>query len=156
MNQKCPISSAKKRHFERPNLRTDSKNLAKHRPKWWGRHLAHSFPFLGKSKPIFENCLFYVCQELFSHYHGRQTSSGLPSGIYGSINFKKKNLGSPNHPEHALRWTKKSSKKLFFWPRLIIIVIIIMLHRWTTPCSTSPTRQPWSLARLDSPFTRSR
>ena len=33
--QKCPISSAKKWHFERPNLRTDSKNFAKHPPKWW-------------------------------------------------------------------------------------------------------------------------
>ena len=31
--QKCPFSSAKKWHFERPNLRTDSKNLTKHPPK---------------------------------------------------------------------------------------------------------------------------
>ena len=37
--QKCPFSSAKKWHFERPHLRTDSKNPAKHPPKWWGRHL---------------------------------------------------------------------------------------------------------------------
>ena len=27
-------------------------------------------------------------------------------------------LGSPNHPEHALRWPKKNSKIFFFWPRL--------------------------------------
>ena len=46
------------------------------------------FHFWASSKPIFENYLFYVCQELFSHYHGPQTSSGLPSGIYGSINLK--------------------------------------------------------------------
>ena len=34
--RKCPFSSAKKWHLERPNLRTDSRNLAKHPPKWWG------------------------------------------------------------------------------------------------------------------------
>ena len=37
----------KKWHFERPNLRTDSKNLAKHPPKWLGRYLVHAFRFLG-------------------------------------------------------------------------------------------------------------
>ena len=31
--QKCPFSSDKKWHFERPNLRTESKNPAKHPPK---------------------------------------------------------------------------------------------------------------------------
>ena len=46
--QKCPFSSAKKWHFERPNLTTDSKNLAKHPPKWLGRHLGHAFPFSGE------------------------------------------------------------------------------------------------------------
>ena len=45
--QKCPFSIAKKWHFQRPNLRTDSKNLAKHPPKWLGRHLVHAFRFLG-------------------------------------------------------------------------------------------------------------
>ena len=40
---KCPFSSVKKRHFARPNLRTDSKNFAKHPPKWRGRHLFHAF-----------------------------------------------------------------------------------------------------------------
>ena len=46
----CPFSSAEKWHFERPNLRTDSENLAKHPPKWWGRHLVH---FWASIKPIF-------------------------------------------------------------------------------------------------------
>ena len=51
--QKCPFSSAKKWHFERPNLQTDSKNLAKHPPKWWGRHLVHAFPFSGEYQANF-------------------------------------------------------------------------------------------------------
>ena len=45
--QKCPFSSAKKWHFGRPNLRTDSKNPAKHPPKWWTRHLIHVFITFG-------------------------------------------------------------------------------------------------------------
>ena len=45
--QKCPFSSAKKWHFECPDLRTESKNLAKHSPKWLCRHLGHAFRFLG-------------------------------------------------------------------------------------------------------------
>ena len=32
--RKCPFSSVKKWHFGRPNLRTDSRNPAKHPPKW--------------------------------------------------------------------------------------------------------------------------
>ena len=39
------FSSDKKWEFERPNLRTESKNLVKHPPKWWIRHLIHAFPF---------------------------------------------------------------------------------------------------------------
>ena len=35
IGQKCPFSSAKKWHFERPKQRTETKNLAKHPPKWW-------------------------------------------------------------------------------------------------------------------------
>ena len=46
--QKCPFSSAKKWHFECPNLRTDSKNLAKHPPKWFTRHLVHAFSIFGR------------------------------------------------------------------------------------------------------------
>ena len=58
--QKCPFSSAKKWHFERPNLRTDSKNLAKHPPKWWGRHLVHTFPFSSEYQANFEKLhIFY-------------------------------------------------------------------------------------------------
>ena len=40
-------------HFERPDLRTESKNLAKHPPKWWGRQLGHVFPFSGEYQANF-------------------------------------------------------------------------------------------------------
>ena len=52
--QKCPFSSAKKRHFECPNLRTDSKNIAKRPPRWRIRHLVHAFPFSGEYQANFE------------------------------------------------------------------------------------------------------
>ena len=51
--QKCPFSSAKKWHFERQNLRTDSKNLRKHSLKWWGQHLVQSFLFSGEYQANF-------------------------------------------------------------------------------------------------------
>ena len=51
--QKCPFSSANKWHFERPDLKTESKNLAKHPPKWLGRHLGHAFPFSGEYQANF-------------------------------------------------------------------------------------------------------
>ena len=47
------FSRAKKWHFERPDLRTESKNLAKHPPKWLGRHLGHAFPFSGEYQAKF-------------------------------------------------------------------------------------------------------
>ena len=49
----CPFSRAKKWHFERPDLRTESKNLVKHPPKWLCRHLGHAFPFLGEYQANF-------------------------------------------------------------------------------------------------------
>ena len=52
--KKCQFSSAKKWHLERPNLRSDSKSLAKHLPKWWNRHLVHAFPFSGEYQANFE------------------------------------------------------------------------------------------------------
>ena len=45
--------SAKKWHFERPNLKTESKNLTKHPPKWLDRHLGHAFPFSGEYQANF-------------------------------------------------------------------------------------------------------
>ena len=36
-----------------PNLRTDSKNIAKHPPKWLSRHLGHAFPFSGEYRANF-------------------------------------------------------------------------------------------------------
>ena len=65
--QKCPFWNAKKWHFERRNLRTESKNLAKHPPKWWGRHLVHAFPFLGEYQANFWK-LQVLALGLFSHY----------------------------------------------------------------------------------------
>ena len=49
-----PVFKCQKWHFERPNLRTDSKNLTKHPLNWWGRHLVPTFPFLGKYQANFE------------------------------------------------------------------------------------------------------
>ena len=40
--------------------------------------------------------------------------------------------------------------------KILIIMIMIMITRWTTLCSTSLTRRPWWLARLDSLFMRNR
>ena len=56
--QKCPFSSAKKWHFERPNQRTDSKNLAKHPPKWFIRHLVHAFSIFGRVSSQFLKITF--------------------------------------------------------------------------------------------------
>ena len=56
--QKCPFSSAKTWHFERPNLRTDSKNLAKHPPKWFIRHLVHAFSIFGRVSSQFLKIMF--------------------------------------------------------------------------------------------------
>ena len=56
--QKCPFSRAKKWHFERPNLRTESKNLAKHPPKWFIRHLVHAFSIFGRVSSQFLKIMF--------------------------------------------------------------------------------------------------
>ena len=53
--KKCPFSSAKKRHFERPNLRTDSKNLAKHPQNGWVDIWVMHFHFRASIKPILKN-----------------------------------------------------------------------------------------------------
>ena len=53
LNQKCPFSNDKKWDFKRLNLKTDSKNLAKHTPKWWTIHLVHAFHISGKYQANF-------------------------------------------------------------------------------------------------------
>ena len=73
MLQKCAFSSAKKWHFERPNLRTESKNLAKHPPKWLGRHLGHAFPFLGEYRANF----FWPLKGQKTKTAGRHSFMGL-------------------------------------------------------------------------------
>ena len=57
--QKCPLLGTKKWDFERPNLRTDSGNPAKHPPKWWGRHLFHVFTIFGRVLSKFSNLLIF-------------------------------------------------------------------------------------------------
>ena len=56
--QKCPFSSAKKWHLECPNLRMESKNLAKHPPKWFIRHLVHAFSIFGRVSSQFVKIMF--------------------------------------------------------------------------------------------------
>ena len=63
--QKCPFSSAKKWHFERPNLRKDSKNHAKQPPKWFIRHLVHAFSIFGRVSSQFLKITFLEPFEAF-------------------------------------------------------------------------------------------
>ena len=48
----------KKWQFQRPNLRTDSKNLAKQPPKWFNRHLIHAFSISGRVSGQFLKIMF--------------------------------------------------------------------------------------------------
>ena len=45
-------------HFECPNLRMESKNLAKHPPKWFIRHLVHAFSIFGRVSSQFLKIMF--------------------------------------------------------------------------------------------------
>ena len=82
INQKCPFSSAKKWHFERPDLRTDSKNLAKHSPKWFVRHLVHAFSIFGRVSSQFLKIMFL---EAFWRRFTLLKSQKLKSGCGHSI-----------------------------------------------------------------------
>ena len=118
--QKCPFSSAKKWHFERPNLRTDSKNLAKHPPKWWGRHLVHAFPFLGEYQANFWKLPILGPSGALFPLPRTPNFKWLAQWHLWVYKFETCFLGSPNHPETALRsWKTKAN--IFFWPRLMII-----------------------------------
>ena len=87
--QKCPFSSAKKWHFERPDLRTESKNLAKHPPKWLGRHLGHAFPFSGEYQA---NHVFGAVRSSFYTLKRPKNENGSYFFVYGSIILKKKKI----------------------------------------------------------------
>ena len=119
VRQKCPSSSAKKWHFERPEPRTDPKNPAKHPPKWWGRHLAHSFPFSGEYEANFWKFHFLgLSGALFPLPRTPNFKWSVQWHLW-VYKFENCFLGSPNHPEHALRWPKSTAKIVYFWPRLV-------------------------------------
>ena len=73
---------------ERPNLRKDSKNLAKHLPKWWGRHLGRAFLFLGRYQVNFEKSyIFQGLGAVFPLYRPK-TISVVQSAKYRVICLK--------------------------------------------------------------------
>ena len=75
--QKCPFSSAKTWHFERPNLRTDSKKLAKHPPKWFIRHLVHGFSIFGRVSSQFLKITFLeAIWRRFTLFKGKKLETG--------------------------------------------------------------------------------
>ena len=57
--RKCPFSRDKKWDLERPKLRTEFKNLAKHPPKWWTRHLFHAFSIFGRALDKFWKIAYF-------------------------------------------------------------------------------------------------
>ena len=108
--QKRPFSNAKKWHFERPNLRTDSKNLAKHPPKWWGRLLVHAFPFSGEYQAIFWKLQILAPLGAFLPLWLSQTqkwTAGYRLWVYNSENWF---LGSPYLWAQLVFWAAKKSK----------------------------------------------
>ena len=105
--------SVKKWHFERQNLRTDSKNLAKHPPKWWSRHLG--------IKPILKNLIFSIVFDPFSPLKRPKSKNGWQIFVYRSIILKKKKIGGSPHlfaplvKRHKLNIKKTS----VFWDTLM-------------------------------------
>ena len=76
--QKCPFSGAKKWHFERPNLKTETTFSSQHPPKMVDYmfvlcvyHIWVGF------KTILENCIFCTVLEPFSQQHGQKTRSPI-------------------------------------------------------------------------------
>ena len=129
VRQKCPSSSAKKRHFERPEPRTDPKNPAKHPPKWWGRHLVHMFPFSGEYQANFWKLLILCLSGALFPLPRTPNFKWLAQWHLWVYKFENCFLGSPNHSEHALRWTKSTAKNFYFWPRLMCMIRLFSF-RW--------------------------
>ena len=118
IDQKCPLSRAKKWHFERPDLRTESKNLAKHPPKWLGRHLGHAFPFSGEYQA---NHVFRAVRSSFYPLKRPKNENGWQTFVYGSIILKKNLVALLTYTHHWLTAISKIKKKVFFgtpycWP----------------------------------------
>ena len=87
--QKCPFSSDKKWDFKCPNLRADSKNLAKHLPKWW-----MCFHFWGRIKPILKNCILSIVLESFFPLKGPKLKRARKQTFF-KIKSENRNLGYP-------------------------------------------------------------
>ena len=70
--KKCAFSSAKKWHFEHPNLRTESKNLAKHPPKMVGKTFGSCVSIFGRvSSQILEIMFLEPLGALFTLLRGQ-------------------------------------------------------------------------------------
>merc|ERR1712242_159545 len=107
---KCPFSRAKKWHFECPDLRTESKNLAKHPPKWLGRHLGHAFPFSGEYQA---NHVFRAVRSSFYTLYKAKNENGWQIFVYGSIILKFFLVALLTYWHHWLRAISKIKKKFF-------------------------------------------
>ena len=108
--QKWPFSSAKKWHFERPNLRTDSKNPAKHPPKWWGRLLVHAFPFSSEYQAIFWKLQILAPLGALLPLWLSQTQKWTAEYRLWVYNSEIWFLGSPNLSAPLVFWALKNSK----------------------------------------------
>ena len=86
-----------------------------HPPKWWGRHLVHSFPFLGEYQANFWKLHILCLSGALLPLPRTPNFKWLAQWHLWVYKFENCFLGSPNHPEHALQWTKKSQ---FFFHRL--------------------------------------
>ena len=108
--RKCPFLSAKKWHFERPNLRTDSKNLAKHPPKWWGRVFVHAFPFSGEYQANFWKLQILAPPKALLPLWLSQTQKWTAEYRLWVYNSEIWFLGSPNLSAPLVFWPLKNSK----------------------------------------------
>ena len=110
--QKCPFLSGKKWDFERPNLRTDSKNPAKHPPKWLVRHLFHAFIIFGRVFGQFWKIAFLA--PFWSHFPHRKPSHFFHSFLLRPSSFghgmmpERENASFCSHSQGNDYWTKIS------------------------------------------------
>ena len=147
--QKCPFSRAKKWHFERPDLRTESKNLAKHPPKWLGRHSVHAFPFLAEYQANFWKSCFKRRFGPVSPSIWDQNFKSLAKCRLWVYNAEIFFVGSGNYFAPVVQPRKQNSKKVFFWDTLattakqfhvpsaalsLSLWPVIVLYRVKMPC----------------------
>ena len=98
-------------HFERPDLKTESKNLAKHPPKWLGRHLGHAFSFSGEYQANFWKSYFLGP---FYPLKRPKNENGSYFFVYGSIILKFFVVALLTYTHHWLTAISKIQKKVFF------------------------------------------